>query len=155
MKKKTIAVNPKGRIYNTQTDDSISMKKILSGMVLDELTKTSNCQGLAQHLNTELEAKNLLERMLLDQMTAVHQLSMFFLAKSFKESDTEAVNSANCAVKLINAFQDGALTLNKLRTGGKQTVIVKHQNVTVSEGAQAVIADEFSPVVTEGDVGEN
>ena len=35
-------------------------------------------------------------------------------------------------------YQEGLLTLQKLRTGGKQTVVVQH--VQVSEGGQAVIA---------------
>ncbi len=37
----------------------------------------------------------------------------------------------------MSVFQDGLLTLQRLRTGGNQTVTVQHVNVAA--GAQAVI----------------
>ena len=39
----------------------------------------------------------------------------------------------------MRAFQDGAMTLQRLRTGGTQTVTVQH--VHVWQGAQAVIGN--------------
>ena len=39
----------------------------------------------------------------------------------------------------MGAFQSGMLTLQKLRTGGNQTVTVQHVNVEA--GAQAVIGN--------------
>jgi hypothetical protein len=39
---------------------------------------------------------------------------------------------------MMAAYQDGLLCLQRLRTGGKQTVVVQH--VQVSDGGQAVIA---------------
>ena len=38
----------------------------------------------------------------------------------------------------MQVFQEGLLTLQKLKTGGKQTMVVQH--VQVSDGGQAVIA---------------
>ena len=37
-------------------------------------------------------------------------------------------------------FQDGLLTLERIRRGGKQTVKVVHQHVAVGPGGQAVVA---------------
>ncbi len=39
---------------------------------------------------------------------------------------------------MMQVFQEGLLTLQRIRTGGKQTVVVQH--VQVSDGGQAVIA---------------
>jgi hypothetical protein len=45
---------------------------------------------------------------------------------------------SNASARMIQVYQEGPLTLQKLRTGGKQTVVVQH--VQVGEGGQAVIA---------------
>jgi hypothetical protein len=45
---------------------------------------------------------------------------------------------SNASARMIQVYQEGLLTLQKLRTGGKQTVVVQH--VQVGEGGQAVIA---------------
>jgi hypothetical protein len=48
------------------------------------------------------------------------------------------------AARLMDVYQNGMLVLHRLRTGGKQTVTVKHvvvhQQVQVNEGGRAVIA---------------
>ena len=41
---------------------------------------------------------------------------------------------------MMGAFQDGLLTLERIRRGGKQTVKVVHQHVAVGPGGQAVVA---------------
>jgi hypothetical protein len=51
----------------------------------------------------------------------------------------EACRLTNSAARLMSVFQDGLLTLQKLRTGGNQTVTVQHVNV--ESGAQAVIGN--------------
>jgi tetratricopeptide (TPR) repeat protein len=43
---------------------------------------------------------------------------------------------------MMQIYQEGLLTLQKLRTGGKQTVVVQH--VQVSDGGQAVIAGSMA-----------
>ena len=45
---------------------------------------------------------------------------------------------ANAAARMMQVYQEGLLTLQKLKTGGKQTMVVQH--VQVSDGGQAVIA---------------
>jgi hypothetical protein len=39
---------------------------------------------------------------------------------------------------MMQVYQDGLLALQKIRTGGKQTLVVQH--VQVRDGGQAVIA---------------
>ena len=43
----------------------------------------------------------------------------------------------NTASKLMDTYQKGLLTLNKIRSGGQQIVTVQHVHIT--EGGQAVI----------------
>ena len=42
----------------------------------------------------------------------------------------------------MQAFQSGVLALHKIRTGGKQVVVVQH--VDVSNGGQAVVAGSMN-----------
>jgi hypothetical protein len=55
----------------------------------------------------------------------------------------EAARSAGAAARLLDAFQRGALALDRLRNGGRQTVVVQH--VSVAEGGQAVVAGAVAP----------
>jgi len=44
------------------------------------------------------------------------------------------------------AFQQGMLTLQRLRTGGQQQVLVQHQYLTnVADGGQAIVAGLAAP----------
>ena len=50
---------------------------------------------------------------------------------------------AGAASRLMLAYQQGLVTLDRLRAGGKQTIIVQH--VQVNEGGQAVVAGKVKP----------
>src|SRR3954447_1911795 len=52
----------------------------------------------------------------------------------------EAARLANASARMMGAFQDGLLALDRIRRGGKQTVQVVHQYVAVGPGGQAVVA---------------
>jgi hypothetical protein len=55
--------------------------------------------------------------------------------------NTETCRLAGTATRMMATFQQGAATLQRLRTGGTQRVVVEHmQQVTVEEGGQAVVA---------------
>ena len=89
-----------------------------------------------------IEAANSPEKMLAHQMAALHWAGMKLLARGVRGLDrlppVEAVRLTNAAARLMDVYQAGFLTLHKIRTGGKQTVVVQH--VQVSDGGQAVIA---------------
>jgi hypothetical protein len=86
------------------------------------------------------QAENSLEKMLCHQMAAAHRAAMKLTAWSLNASlpPVEVARLSNAAARMMQVYQEGLLTLQKLRTGGKQTVVVQH--VQVSEGGQAVIA---------------
>jgi hypothetical protein len=114
------------------------------------------CVELDQDLASTIEPKNSIERLLAGQLASTHYLALRFLALSqaraqeaakqgqpyWREHNVEACRLGNLAARLMASFQDGALTLHKLRTGGKQTVVVQH--VQVQAGGQAVIAGDMT-----------
>jgi hypothetical protein len=111
------------------------------------------CVELAQDAAETIQPQNSLERMLAGQLTAAHYMAMKFLAKSEtrlnntpswqqQEHLMETCRLATTATRFMSVFQEGLLTLAKLRTGGKQTVVVQH--VYVNDGGQAVVAGDLT-----------
>ena len=78
--------------------------------------------------------------MLCHQMAAAHCAAMKLTASSLDMSGVpvEMARLSNAAARMMQVYQEGLLTLQRIRTGGKQTVVVQH--VQVSDGGQAVIA---------------
>ncbi len=88
-----------------------------------------------------ISARNSLEKMLVHQITACHDLALKLAPKVMEHRDTvDQTRTVNAVTKLMRTYQDGMLTLQKLRTGGRQTVVVQH--VRVGDGGQAVVAGE-------------
>jgi len=85
-------------------------------------------------------AGNSLEKMLCHLMAAAHRAAMKLLASSLNNSlpPVEMARLSNASARMMQIYQEALLTLQKLGTGGQQTVVVQH--VQVSEGGQAVIA---------------
>ena len=98
-------------------------------------------------------ARDALERNLAHQMAAAHAVAMAMLAKAHgftmaaatwapegrqQMQSVEAARMAHAAARLLDASQRAALTLERLRNGGRQLVTVQH--VTVGDGGRAVVA---------------
>ena len=84
-------------------------------------------------------ASNSLGKMLCHELAAVHHAAMLLVGRSCANMPpVDRARMANSAARLIDTFQSGLLTLQKIKTGGKQVVVVQH--VQVSQGGQAVIA---------------
>src|SRR5271166_256850 len=86
------------------------------------------------------QAGNSLEKMLCHQMAAMHRAAMKQLACCLNSNlpPVEMARLSNAAARMMQVYQEALLTLQKIRTGGKQVVVVQH--VQVSQGGQAVIA---------------
>lgn len=108
-----------------------------------------NALALGIDAAESIGAANSVEKMLAHQMAVAHEAALRLMdralsyeadGRSMREGDsTEACRLANTAARLMSAFNDGAATLQRLRTGGNQTVTVQHVNV--APGAQAVIGN--------------
>ena len=84
-------------------------------------------------------ANNSLEKMLAHQLAVCHDGAMRFSAKANLEQDPlHMVRLSNLAIRSMETFQKGLLTLKRLRSSGEQRIMVQH--VDVREGGQAVIA---------------
>jgi hypothetical protein len=99
------------------------------------------------------KADNSFEKMLSHQLALIHVLTMKTGSRALdfekrqgehddglKQADSvELARLAQATSRLSSAFQDGLLTLQRLRNGSSQTVTVRH--VTVEAGGQAVIGN--------------
>jgi hypothetical protein len=123
------------------------------------LALTGDALILAADAANSVNAANSLEKMLVHQLAVSHRLGMKFMDKarmllgrfdlglsglcSPTESQAysvEAARLANAGARMMSAYTDALLALDRVRRGGKQTVTVVHQNVSVGPGGQAVVA---------------
>ena len=104
--------------------------------------------------SVSIGARNSLEKMLAHQAATAHGLAMAFMAASqttlaayqtggcrHPTLNIEATRQANAAARMASSFQSALLTLQRLRTGGRQEVVVQH--VHVGGGGQAVVAGQL------------
>jgi hypothetical protein len=92
-------------------------------------------------------AANSIERMLCHQLAAAHMSSMNLIARLERSPNLPHVDAArltNAAARLIEVYQAGCLTLQKLKTGGRQHVLVQYQQqVNVGNGGRALVAGKM------------
>jgi len=82
-----------------------------------------------------VSAKNSVEQMLAHQMAAAHRRAMLLIAESEASKDAEvAVKKARASARLLDAFSRSALTLQKLQSGGGQTIQVQYFHVNTTVG---------------------
>jgi hypothetical protein len=102
-------------------------------------------------------ASNSLEMMLAHQLAAAHKSAMKLDAQlnhqvgrlngvispaGLTTINVEVARLANSTARMMGAFQQGFLTLQRIKAGGRQVVTVQH--VTVADGGQAVIAGQMT-----------
>jgi hypothetical protein len=121
------------------------------------LELTGNSLPMAVDAAESIQAKNSLEKMLAHELAAAHRLAMNMAEQSVRlverfdrqhetlsrfnpAHSVEAARLANASARMMGAFQDGLLALDRIRRGRTQTVKVVHQHVAVASGGQAVVA---------------
>ena len=116
-------------------------------------TRHADITALAVDTAASVQAGNSIEKMLAHQLALAHVLLMKTGARAleferregrygegFLQQDSIELGRLNNSVaRLMGAFHEAALTLQRLKTGASQTVTVRH--VTVQAGAQAVIGN--------------
>jgi hypothetical protein len=107
------------------------------------LEPTGNSLPMAVDAAESIQAKNSLEKMLAHELTAAHRLAMSMAEQSVRlverfdrqhetlgrinpAHSVEAARLANASARMMGAFQDGQLALDRIRRGGKQTVKIVH-----------------------------
>lgn len=106
------------------------------------LADQSQCLELALDASASIKGANSLEKMLAHQMAAAHRMAMRLMGQ-IEDIDLadDVVKLSGAAARLMTTFQNGMQTLSKVRTGGKQEVVVQHVHVTGD--AQAVVAGKM------------
>jgi hypothetical protein len=123
------------------------------------LALTGDALILAADAANSVNAANSLEKMLVHQLAASHRLGMKFIEKAalllgrfdlglsglrpaseLQVNSVEAARLANAGARMMSAYTDALLALDRVRRGGRQTVKVVHQHVAVGPGGQAVVA---------------
>ena len=135
-----------------------------------ELASQTGSLELGLDLADTIQAGNSLEKMLAHQLAAAHASSMRLTAQlnectermqscSYDRAGDEKRDRANiqatrlagAVARMNGSFQHGLLTLQRMRSGGRQVVTVKHvhQQVQINEGGQAMVAGQLESVAGE------
>ena len=94
------------------------------------------------------------KKMLAHQLAAVHRVVMYHMAFSPSRHDIAGqAKRLNAVARCMSAYQQGLLTLRKLRQGGHQRISVQYVNVT--DGSQAVIGNVQNTVRQASERGVN
>jgi len=127
---------------------------------LDRLDLAGNRVTAAVDMAEQLGARDSGEKALAHQLAAAHSLAMRLAAQAEgcvgrigmgepfgsigpreQVYAVEAARLAGASARMMEAFNRGILTLQRLRSDGEQRITVQHiQHVSVAEGAQAVVA---------------
>jgi len=94
-----------------------------------------NCTAMALDAADTIKAENSLEKMLAHQLAAAHKVALDLTAKGALQRDSvEKARLLNLAGRMMETFQHGLLTLERLRKS-----YGRYLNLTVADGGQAVL----------------
>ncbi len=122
-------------------DASVDRTDLLLGQAVDVVALAIDAAHTAN-------AANSIEKMLAHQMALAHAMAFKLGDKAMHMASktdlkpvecVEATRLVNATARLMSAFQDGCATLQRLKSGGSQTVTVQH--VHVGAGGQAMIGN--------------
>jgi hypothetical protein len=131
-----------------------------------ELLQEANAVELGLDASQTAQAQNSLEKMLAHEMAATHRVIMKLIGQVNAQLEAMSENlaspslvrleankflhgeigrTAGTIARLQIAQQQGMLTLQRLRSGGWQTVRVEHVQLTqVGEGGKAIVAGKVT-----------
>lgn len=119
----------------TQINQEASISRI-------DLTAEAGIYESAIDASESIAARNSLERMLAHQMALAHEMAFKLSQMAMKQNDpVETARLTNASARQMDTYQKALLTLQKIRSGGKQEIVVQH--VKVEDGAKAVIAGKM------------
>jgi hypothetical protein len=99
------------------------------------LLERANVLELGIEAAQEAKASNALEKMMCHQLAALHRRALTLLAQSETTRDPDvAVKQARAAARMVDAASRAALTLQRLQSGGGQTIQVQYFHVNTTVG---------------------
>ena len=111
---------------------------IESSEMRGRLLLSNDIVALGIDVSNTIEASNTVEKLLAHEIALSHKIALEQAAIAASEPRSAmAIKHLQVSARMMTAFQQGVLTLQKLRTGGTQNMVVQH--VYVADGAQAVV----------------
>ncbi|MBI5922424.1 MAG: hypothetical protein HY847_12390 [Betaproteobacteria bacterium] len=100
----------------------------------------NDCAAMAIDAAASIKAENSLEKMLAHQLAVAHKTALEITDKAtFMQDTVEKTRMLNLACRMMETYQRGLLTLQRLRSNGEQRITVQY--VTVTDGGQAIIGN--------------
>ncbi|MDD2736274.1 MAG: hypothetical protein PHF56_20270 [Desulfuromonadaceae bacterium] len=119
--------------------NSIHLTASLDRLILAEAT---GYQEMCIDAADTIAAENSLEKMLAHQMALCHAQGMNLVVKAGKTRDENiSLKMLYTATRFMDIYQKGFDAIHRAKRGNRQTVVVKYQQVNVTDGGQAVIAN--------------
>ena len=131
-----------------------------------DMANNAGVLSLALDICDTIQARDTTERMLAEQMALMHKVTMQAghraseywqqaqgaIDRKFREEcSIQAQRATNSMSRASAEYQNAMLTLQKVRTGGKQTITVTHiQNTQVNEGGKAVVTSGVGGALSHG-----
>ncbi|MDA8129636.1 MAG: hypothetical protein M0Z73_13185 [Betaproteobacteria bacterium] len=114
-------------------DASVHRLKLLDRMGTD-------CAAMALDVADSIKAENSLEKMLAHQLAVAHKAALEIADKAtFQQDVGDKARLFNLAARMMETFQRGLLTFDRIRSKGEQRIVVQHVNV--KDGGQAIIGN--------------
>ena len=133
-------------VYKTATgvDSETVQNQALLNVVRLAPSHVDNLEWAIQHMAAH-KPQDAIESMLAQQMIALNTLIMKSSKLALSDSQTNAGYDMHLkhVARLSKSFANVVAVLAKHRGKGEQTIVVKHQQVNVEPGGQAVIGDVF------------
>lgn len=127
-------------LYNTMAVPDVAA--VEASLERSRLLLDQGIDAVAMALDAaaSIGATNSIEKMLAHQLAVAHKNAMEQIDRAHGACGPEMeLKRLAVATRLMTVYQQGLLTLKKLRQGGKQQITVQYVNV--SEGSQAVIGN--------------
>jgi len=152
-------VNASDPLNSINTLDEPDAAAVEASCDRTRLLRDVNATEIGIDTANTIQAQNSVEKMLAHQMAACHKMAFELMSEVMRgfggDQNTQSVIEArklNSANRLMQTYQQAMLTLQKVRTGGKQTVVVQHVNV--NDGGQAVVAGNVGRGKADGGEGK-
>lgn len=100
----------------------------------------TDCAAMALDVADSIRAENSLEKMLAHQLAVAHKAALEIVDKAaFQEDVGDKARLLNLAARMMETYQKGLLTFDRIRNKGEQRIVVQYVNV--KDGGQAIIGN--------------
>ena len=125
-----------GYLKDTLTDPDLAA--IESSLTRVRLLEMNEVVALGVDVSNTLRATNTAEKLIAHEIAVAHKVAMEQVKRAKFECDPAMeMKRLQISARMMAMAQQGVLTIQKLKTGGTQNVVVQH--VRVEAGGQAVV----------------